>query len=762
MINTISLIRNVGRFDSVSSGAIIPFEKFTIVYGENGRGKTTISSILKSVSANDPLLISERHRLGAAHPPHVVIQSAQGQHQFQNASWSADLDSMAVFDDSFVAENVCSGIEVDKSHCKNLHELIVGAQGVALNNDLQAKIKRIEEYNATIKVHRDNVPPSVRGQLNIDQYCALESKDNTEQLIAECERRIAAANAAEQIKNQKIFDDINLPQFDVEGIQQLLSKGLPDLEADAARKVQDHISSVGEKGEAWIADGINRIEAVKKTTGEDGCPFCAQSLSSSPVIAHYQSYFSEAYNALRQEITGTGKAVNSDFGGDVAAAYERAIAKVNELRGFWSKFIDVPSVTFDTAATVRVLKAARESVRALLLFKHSSPFEKIELSTECRASIEAYERVRQETVSAVSSLLDLNPQLEVIKEQAASSNLMALKADLQNLKVRAVRYSEPTKTHCDNYLAALEAKKASETARDAARNALTNYQEQVFPKYEQLLNRYLTKFNAGYRLGSITKRNTRSGTTCDYKVLINNSEVALKPDGGPSFKTTLSAGDRNTLALAFFFASLEMDADLASKIVVIDDPMTSLDEHRSLTTRQEIRALADKVSQVVVLSHEKRFLCGLWEASDRIDRTAISIERDGAGSTISSWNVSDDCITEHDRRYKLVSDFVDTYDRAQERNVAVALRYILEAFVRVAYPVHFPPGTMLGQFIDTCRQRQGQPSEILCADDITELRAILDYVNKFHHDTNLAYETEQINDTELESFCQRVLTFTKR
>jgi len=85
--------------------------------------------------------------------------------------------------------------------------------------------------------------------------------------------------------------------------------------------------------------------------------------------------------------------------------------------------------------------------------------------------------------------------------------------------------------------------------------------------------------------------------------VINNVQVALTADDGPAFRNTLSSGDRNTLALAFFFASLDQDPQLAQKIVVIDDPMTSLDEHRALTTVQEMRRLVPRVSQVIVLSH---------------------------------------------------------------------------------------------------------------------------------------------------------------
>ena len=67
-----------------------------------------------------------------------------------------------------------------------------------------------------------------------------------------------------------------------------------------------------------------------------------------------------------------------------------------------------------------------------------------------------------------------------------------------------------------------------------------------------------------------------------------------------------------------------------------------------------------------------------------------------------------------------------------------------------------------GPFIGICNQRVGTAGEILSQADIVELRDILDYANKFHHDTNPAYETEAINDQELAHFCDRTLRFARR
>jgi AAA domain len=245
-------------------------------------------------------------------------------------------------------------------------------------------------------------------------------------------------------------------------------------------------------------------------------------------------------------------------------------------------------------------------------------------------------------------------------------------------------------------------------------------------------------------------------------VVINQQNVNVTADQGPSFRNTLSAGDRNTLALAFFFASLDQDPDLANKIVVIDDPMTSLDEHRTLRTRAEIMTLSARVRQVIVLSHSKPFLCSLWEQSDRNVSTALRVNRAAVGSEITVWDVRSDSISEHDKRHELVRGYLQAADPDKERQVAAALRPILEAFMRVAYPEYFPPGTLLGPFLGLCDQRVGANNEILSAGDIAELRVLLGYANFFHHDTNPAWQTAAINDAELTDFAERTLLFASR
>ena len=757
-----ALLRNIGQFDSVNAGAQLPLTKLTLLYAENGRGKTTLAAILRSLKTGEPALINERQRLGAANPPHVVLTFAGAPLVFQNGGWTAPLPRITVFDDAFVAANVCSGIAIETAHRQKLHELILGAQGVALNTTLQGHIARIEQHNSNLRTKGDAIPATGRGSLTVDAFCALAADSEIDTKIQEAVRNLAAARSADVIRQRASFSPLVLPGFDIAAINALLARNLPDLEAAAAARVREHLRSLGKGGEGWVGDGMGRVAGASAGRGHETCPFCAQDLAGSLLLQHYQAYFSEGYQALKIAIKEVGQGINTTHGGDVPAAFERAVRVAVESREFWRPFTDVPDIDVDTAAIARAWTAAREAVLMILRVKATAPLEPLALAPETIAAIDAYDVHRVAIAGLSAALQARNMPIAIVKEQAAAANVATLTADLAKLAAIKTRHETATAALCDDYLGERAAKTATEALRVQARAALDQYRQYIFPAYEAAINEYLRRFNAGFRLGSVTSVNNRGGSSASYNVLINNVAVALIGESGPSFKNTLSAGDRNTLALAFFFASLDQEPQLAQKIVAIDDPMTSLDEHRSLTTVQEMQRLYGRVSQMIVLSHSKPFLCAIWEEADKVTRSAIRIIRDGAGSTLAVWDVRQDCITEHDRRHEQVREYIRMGNPATERAAAAALRPILEAFMRVAYPADFPPGALLGPFIGICQQRHGAANQILDVADTVELRALLDYANRFHHDSDPAWETAAINDQELVGFATRTLVFAQR
>ena len=769
MINNLRLLRNLGTFDNVS-GANFPFGRLTTIYAENGRGKTTLSAVFRSLATGDTIHVVERHRLGAPNPPLVRIACDGGEALFDNNAWSRTLPEVVVFDDAFVDQNIHSGLAVDPDHRQNLHELILGAQGVALSRRLQELIAQNEALVAARRLREADIPAAVRGPYSVEQFCELAAEPKIEAMIQETTRALEAARQVEPIRLQPLFQPITLPVFHVARIESLLAQNLPALDARAAARVQAHLSHMGQGAERWVAEGVGRIPPAEP--GREPCPFCAQPLANSPLIAHYRAFFSEGYSNLKRAVDVMHEAVARAHGGDAQVAFVRSIGTASATWGFWSRHADVHAVVLERNGDITDLEdvtrdwaVARGHVLEALEAKRASPLEPAALSDAAKAAIATYDRHRELVEKLNGELQASNALIQDVKAKAAAGNVAELTSELTRLNAVRARQEQANRELCDAYKRATDAKAKNDQEREAARAALEQYRVAAFPAIQAAVNVYLERFGAGFRLANVEPVNSRAGSACNYNVIINNVPVSIgggqPAPGQPSFKNTLSAGDRNTLTLAFFFSSLDRDPTLAQKIVVIDDPFSSHDAHRATATIQEIRRLVGRVAQVIVLSHNKGFLTSLWSFSDRNQRASLQVIRDGTGSRLAAWDVSADEYNEHDRRRERMRAYAG--NPADAHAVAQDLRPSVEAFLRVAYPEHYPPGSLIGPFVGLCEQRLAAGNPVLSQADTDELRALNAYGSQFHHDTNAAYNPNaQINDVELTSFVDRTVKFTRR
>ncbi|MGC1291022.1 MAG: AAA family ATPase [Candidatus Acidiferrales bacterium] len=765
MISGIQFLRSVGQFDYVTAGAL-ELRQYVLVYAENGRGKTTLAAILRSLATGDPLPIRERRRLAAAHPPQVVLHCSVGQTPavFENGAWNRTFPEIVIFDDRFVDDNVYSGLSIEPRHRQNLHELVIGAQGVALSRRLQVLVQQIEEDNANLRLRAAAISSAIRGAFSVDEFCDLPTVEEIDAEIQLAERSLAAAQRQDAVRDTPGFDALGLPAFDVADLTEVLRLDLPNLDAVAAAHVQEHFRDIGHEGEAWVADGMGRIGDGENA--RDICPFCAQDLRQSAIFGQYREYFSEAYTQLKQRISGVLTAVTIVHPRDLPGAFERALRVAAERRRFWSEFCDLPQVALETERLMEEWHSVRDGIMAILQAKQAAPLERMEIPGVLAVSMERFAADRRGVEVLNEQLQRANAEIMAVKQRAAIGDSGALLGELARLGATRVRHSAEVAVLCEEYLTARAAKALTEGLRGQAQGELERYRMDEFPNYQRAMNDYLTRFGAGYRVSRVAAVDTRGGPTCNYEVLIN--DVPVQISGGdelaePAFRNTLSSGDRNALALAFFFTYIDRDPHPERKVVVIDDPVSSLDEHRSLTTVQELRRMGEHVSQLIILSHDKGFLSRIWLKIDSVRCSAIRLERDGDGSNIVAWDVGSDLITAHDKNHALLRSYLGDGPDANSRAVAQALRPVLEAFLRTAYPEHFTcsPGAMR-RFIGHCRERLRGDSEILDLRDTEELEDLVEYANLFHHDTNRGWQEVVINDGALRGFVERVLRFTKR
>ena len=218
MIKKIIQISNVGRYINYSANnTYSEFSKNTIIYGDNGNGKTTLSLILKSLKGSNTL-IKKKQTFGTEGNQSVKILTDKGIHEFKDDKWNKHNKSIEVFDIHYVEDNLFTGSHLPDSSRSNLFEIVVGQEGTKLKrealklmseqNSFQRKNKSLKNK---LKFKKHTLTTESIDQINIQiEYLKTEIKDlgikirNLNKKIGESTKEIFS-NHVEEINKQLLF-----------------------------------------------------------------------------------------------------------------------------------------------------------------------------------------------------------------------------------------------------------------------------------------------------------------------------------------------------------------------------------------------------------------------------------------------------------------------------------------------------------------------------------------------------------------------------
>ena len=62
----------------------------------------------------------------------MILSEGGGKASFKAGKWDATQPAIAIFDTTFIHQNVYAGDHIDHEHKKNLYRVIVGEEGVKL------------------------------------------------------------------------------------------------------------------------------------------------------------------------------------------------------------------------------------------------------------------------------------------------------------------------------------------------------------------------------------------------------------------------------------------------------------------------------------------------------------------------------------------------------------------------------------------------------------------------------------------------------
>ena len=747
-------IKNIGRFLNAAASGDVTFRHNTLIFAPNGRGKTTFCAILRSLKHGEPAYITGRRSLGSPDRPEVRFLLDNNLVNFNNGAWSATLPELEIFDAIYVTENVHSGEAVDTEQRRNLYRVIIGSDGVALARRLDHLDAQIRQKNSSIREARIIVQRHIPQGIGLDEFIGLPEDAGIDDKIVAKEREAEAVGRADQIQQRPLLQEIVLPKFPGK-FTDLIAKTLEGVVADAERQVSEHIRAheMGERGEPWLSEGLQYIHY-------DRCPFCAQNLAGIDLIDAYKAFFSEAYHRLRDDISGVANDLESDFSDREIAAIERVLHQNSAGVEYWQQYcmFDPPPLDADVDIAA-VITGLRQAGLALLYRKQAAPLEALRPDEAFTQASETFGRM-QAAITAYNDAVDAaNAVINAKKQETGTANVQAVQTELVRLRAVKARHIEEVRQACLAYQNLVAEKDDLDGQKTETREQLDRHTEGVIEHYGQSINRNLDRFHADFRISTPTHSYQGGTASSSYRILINEVAIDLgnpgTPVDRPSFKNTLSAGDRSTLALAFFFAEIERDPPRANRIVILDDPFNSQDAFRQSQTVQQIRRLGAACAQVVVLSHNQNFLKMLWDRLPPAERKTLQLGRVGEeNTTVSEWDIEEAVKWRYRADVEALQRFYSD-NEGNPRDVVQKIRPVLEGYCRNLYPSQFSDQDRLGDIIAKIRGAEEDHPLHEILDHLDDLNA---YTSRYHHAENPNAATEPIDDGELRNSVKRTLT----
>lgn len=656
MIKKILKIKNIGRYDMCSSDDDIALEKNTLIFGPNKTGKTTITSIFKSLKEGNPSYVLGRKSFDAKEEDEQeceILYTDKRKNIFTKELSDVDEKwlnkNIEIFDNDFINKNIFTGDKIEQNHKAELYKVLIDEDNIKKEEDIIAEEKTYRELLDEKEKIKFKIGLNYNLFIEIDDFKKIDDvddkiKDNLTQQL--------------QFENQKNLDDLKKStklSFNFNNFEEDLKK---NINTTLESKIKNHISAcwkVEDRDFNFLESGLRKIAIQNK------CPFCGQSLDNAGgLINDMRSFFSSIY-------TETQTAIKSAIESFKRIDIEKEIAQF-KAEGF----------CFKTVIDIDLLKKTYDDILVVLEEKQKDLSEEIDIT-----KIENYKYFRNIIENLYKEINTLEIEATTIRDLKDEENL---------LKLNKERFSDEGRKNYKSFLTNKKQIKEKKEEIDKSNNALKEGMEKIFSQYSNDINTILQKSNANFKLSkleTISNRTMKEKHYCEYGFIFDSlyGVKIIDSEDVPQFKNTLSDSDKRILSFAFFIAKLTQDKFLKNKIIILDDPFTSLDKERRDFMLNILLDLDYK--QIIILSHSRDFIKRCFLAfNKRIEENknikTLRLENDNLGKT---HIVKLDIITDND-----FLDGVDVYlqplIKADISNIISEydnIRKIIELVVEVKY-----------------------------------------------------------------------------
>lgn len=370
----------------------------------------------------------------------------------------------------------------------------------------------------------------------------------------------------------------------------------------------------------WVKSGMVYLDR-----SEGICPFCQRSLEKDFRVK-LEEYFDNSYMEALREISSIKK--------DYSDECEEIILHLNELLNQNLPFIDNEALSIQVNSLSKIFS---DNLK-LIEYKYSHASEPVEL-VDCNASINIINNLIKTANEKISNHNEMTVNIESEKKELSSQiwkfvtyeikdditdfvkERVKIENEITGLEQEIKKIDELIKIHGEE----LTQLQNGTTGVEATRNAI---------------NEQLEKFGyTGFRLGEGMDRYS-------YSIVRDNGQVV---------NDTLSEGEQNFITFLYFYfmlkGSLENTGTIDNKVVVIDDPVSSMDSDALFIISSLIRDLFSEICegkgnivQLFIMSHnlyfykEVSFTKGFKKGITRQMKYWVVQKRDGFSSIESRQN----------------------------------------------------------------------------------------------------------------------------
>ncbi len=775
MISKIIKIKGVGKFLNTNPSSNANFRQSNIIYALNGSGKTTLTSIFRSLSQNDEKVIENRKSFDYKEEQDIQILIDNKPFRYtKGGKWTnSGYPDIEVFDIFFVNDNVFSGFEVLPDNRKNLHKFLLSKEIIDLDNDINQIKNEISAVNNKISDLTGKLN-SLKGDFTLEGF--LKFQGDEQELIG---KKLAFGNYIEQYNNKdmirakeqlRTINPFSI-KINLEKLKELLLINIESVSNQYSSYVElfeNRKKSLdkyfGNKTEAWLLQGFKAINIE----GYDcGCPFCSNTeFTSNQIIYAYGQFFNDFYNSVKNEIS---KSIIefSQISVDTFEAKCQTNTEVNSNNNsFWKKYLfEITNPVLGIKDECNEIKECINLILDILSKKMSSPLVPIDPNIIDRFQMLII-HIEEKLSNYNNEVSSANTLIAELKKEKYNINLLRLEYNKVLKGIERIKNKDIIQICMDYEQIALK-KKELEEVRTQKQSELKNKTVALFKKYSKTMNRYLNSFNTPIRIKEIKSQAYSSPDNfADYTFELGISEI--KPN---QVKHTLSEGDKSSIAFSFFLAKLTEDVNIGEKIIIIDDPLSSLDSNRRQRTIEAIEKISEKAKQVILMSHDEFLLFDIYERGKMTDIHTLNID---GQANICSWDIEQAMEHPYFKVIKELNEFIQQSSKNVDiDNIRSKIRKAIEGTLKFRYFKYLDEETILpnGKTIPKFDRKFGLGKMIdklkfsSCSFKIKDKERVIErlvelneYSNPPNHDnSDISHRQVSTNELELRGFIRDTL-----